>query len=113
MVRQGKLGIKTEERPREPAMFRGIGLTVALLAAFLCSICSGRQAIFARGQSSKERLVGVTVVGETVLNIISVGLPDFDVNVLVPNATEVGSISFQQPDKQPVVTFVFCFLSLS
>ena len=58
-----------------------------LLICCLNAVCFGksnRDAIDADGS-----LIGATVVGETVLNIVKLNLPDFSVDVVLPNATEV------------------------
>ena len=61
--------------------------TFVLLMCYLSQFCHGKpnQEMVADSGS----LIGVTVTGETVLDIVKINLPDFSVDIILPNATEV------------------------
>ena len=58
---------------------------LSCLALFICYL----NVVSQEWDDASGSLVGITVTGETMLDIIKINLPDFSTEVLLPNATEV------------------------
>ena len=62
---------------------------LSCFALLLCCI----NAVSQERTNGGGSLVGVTVTGETMLDVIKINLPDFSTEVILPNATEVCNLS--------------------
>jgi len=63
---------------------------LSCLALFICYL----NVVSQEWDDASGSLVGITVTGETMLDIIKINLPDFSTEVLLPNATEVNIAGF-------------------
>ena len=79
-----------EERARfakqvDQTMSAKFFINFALIISCLNAVCVAKSAVNVDGES----LIGITVTGETVLDIVKINMADFSVDVILPNATEV------------------------